>query len=88
MQDATTEQHQRLRSDMYANSDRLKDGFEKQLGGVNTRLSAIELTVNSIQTERELEDKRAGRTIALYSIFSGVVVTLVLELLKLLMHRP
>lgn len=87
MQDATTDQHARLRSDMNANSDRLREELKKDIGHVQARLGSMENDLTTIKTERRMEEQRAGKNIAFYSTLAGVVVTLIIEVFKFLLHR-
>lgn len=88
MEDLTSEQHQRLRSDMIGNSNQLRDELKKDLNQVSIKLSSIEVDVLTIKTERRMEAQRTSRNIALYSVYSGLAMALILEVFRFFIHRP
>lgn len=88
MEDLTSEQHQRLRSDMIGSSNQLREELKRDIGQVSVKLSAIEYDVLTIKTERRMEAQRTSRNIALYSVYSGLAMALILEVFKFFIHKP
>jgi hypothetical protein len=87
MEDAAAEGHSRLRSDMKSDSMLLRDEIRKDVGRLDDRLTKIEHAVTKIETRAEDRNERDKRNIAVYSSVSVLVMTILIELFKFLVHK-